>query len=341
MPNPEENRPCSPPCQNKKNVLKPALDAIVAAGSGNLREALENAYHPDAHWRGSHPLNEMDGIAAIHKEVWQPLLQAHPDLERRDSIIIGGSCQGRDYVGMIGHYAGTFVRNWIGIPATGGLSYLRYGEVHQVKENKIIESTVLLDVLDVLRQAGIRPLPPGPGSEEMWPGPISTDGCLPVETDEKESAASIRLCMAMQKTLDNTLVGRDDLLNMEQKKYWHPRMTWYGPCGIGTTRGLPGFVDFHQRPFRIAFPRRYVAGNHYLEIGDGKFAATAGWPSVVATHAGDGWLGLPATGRKINMRVMDFYLCDEGLVRENWVPMDIIDILLQMGVDIMDKVRQQ
>lgn len=325
--------------ENKTHV-KALLDGIVDAGPGDLREALENAYHPDAHWRGSHPLNEIDGITAIEKMVWQPFIRSFPDIERRDSIIIGGSYENRDYVGMIGHYAGTFARDWINIPATGGLIYLRYGEFHRLKGNRIIESTVILDVLDVIRQAGIRPLPPSLGSEEMWPGPISADGCPSVETDEDESATSLKLCLAMQKTLDNTLVERDDLLNMSQKEYWHPKMMWYGPAGIGTGRGLQGFVDCHQRPFRIAFPKRYIGENHYVEIGDGKFAATAGWPSVMTTHVGDGWLGLPATGRKINMRVMDFYLCEEGLVRENWVPIDIIDILLQMGIDIMEKIRQ-
>ena len=33
------------------------------------------------------------------------------------------------------------------------------------------------------------------------------------------------------------------------------------PGGIGTTRGLQGFVDYHQLPFRIAFPNRR-GGNH-------------------------------------------------------------------------------
>ena len=326
--------------QNKTHV-KALMDEIVDAGPDSLRDTLENAYHPDAHWRGSHPLNEIDGVPAIEKTVWQPLMQAFPDLERRDSLVIGGSYRDRDHVGMVGHYAGTFARDWIDIPATGGSIYLRYGEVHRLDGNRIIESTVLIDVLDLIRQAGIRLLPASLGSDEMWPGPISADGCLLVENDGEESAVSLKLCLTMQKTLDNTLVQRDDLLNMSQKKYWHPKMMWYGPGGIGTARGLQGFVDCHQRPFRIAFPKRYIGDNHYLQIGDGKFAATAGWPSVMTTHAGDGWLGQAATGRKINMRVMDFYLCDEGLVRENWVPIDIIDILLQMGVDIMEQVRQK
>jgi hypothetical protein len=38
------------------------------------------------------------------------------------------------------------------------------------------------------------------------------------------------------------------------------------------------------------------------------------------------------------MRVMDFYLHHEGLIRENWVPLDILDLLLQMGVDVLARM---
>jgi hypothetical protein len=36
---------------------------------------------------------------------------------------------------------------------------------------------------------------------------------------------------------------------------------------------------------------------------------------------------------------MDFYRADEGLIRENWVPIDILDVLLQMDVDVLARVR--
>ena len=58
-------------------------------------------------------------------------------------------------------------------------------------------------------------------------------------------------------------------------------------------------------------------------------------------HVGGGWLGLGATGRPVTMRVMDFYREDEGLIRENWVPIDIIDVLLQLDVDVLTRVRSQ
>lgn len=71
------------------------------------------------------------------------------------------------------------------------------------------------------------------------------------------------------------------------------------------------------------------------------YTATSGWLSVIAIHEGGDWLGLAPTGKKVGMRVMDFYLIDEGLIRENWVPIDIIHILLQMGVDVIARFRQQ
>ncbi|MEM7020326.1 MAG: ester cyclase, partial [Pseudomonadota bacterium] len=325
-----------------KRHIKTLLDQLANATPETLDQYLKAAYHPEAEWRGSHPLNEAQGIAAIKDHVWQPLLHSFPDLERRDNIFIGGTYEGRDYVGSIGHYAGTFRQDWLDIPATGGLIYLRYGEIHQVVDNKIIQSTALIDVLNVIRQAGFWPLAPTLGSEEMWSGPITGDGLVLTDSDPAESAASYEVCIAMQQSLGNTIVERDALLNMSQKDYWHPKMMWYGPCGIGTGRGLEGFVDYHQRPFRIAFPERSAGGaNHYARMMDGKYVATSGWPSVVSIHAGGDWLGLAPTGREVGMRVMDFYLVDENLVRENWVPIDIIHILLQLDVDVMARVRQQ
>lgn len=326
---------------NKKRV-KALLDDVANASLDTIEQRLADAYHPDAEWRGSHPLNEMRGVDAIAVQVWRPLLTAFPDLEKRDNILIGGDYQDRDYVGMVGHYAGTFKQDWLDIPATGGLIYIRYGEIHQIVDGKIAQSTVLIDVLDLIRQAGFWPMAPSLGAEEMWPAPITADGIVLTEQVPKESAASLELTLKMHLSLTNKLVSREDLMTMSQKRYWHPKMMWYGPSGIGTGRGLAGFVDCHQRSFRIAFPDRSSGGhNHYARMADGKYTATSGWPSVVAYHEGGDWLGIPPTGKKVGMRVMDFYLIDEELIRENWVPIDIIHILLQLGVDVMARVRRK
>lgn len=335
--------------------LKPLLDRLTGDGASALAANLAEAAHPSSVWRVAHPINRADGIDAAQALVFGPLLDAMPDLERRDFLFVGGEYDGRRYVAACGHYCGTFSRDWLGIPATGGAAYLRYGEVYQIENGRIVQANLLWDILDFIRQAGFRPLSPSLGSDEMWPGPITADGVVLRETDKAESAASIAQTLAMHRTLaeyNDAALSREGLMNMPQKEHWHPKMMWYGPAGIGTARGLAGFVDFHQLPFRIAFHRpqgtfeevnaeraRHGAG-HYIRIGDGPYSVTGGWPSVYAIHAGGGFAGTTATGKPVTMRVMDFYLHHEGLIRENWVPLDMLDLLNQMGFDVMARMQR-
>lgn len=326
-----------------KLFVRQRLAALAESSAAGLDAALGAAYHAHAEWRGSHPLDEMRGLDAIAAKVWRPLLQAFPDLERREIILIAGESFGRELVGGVGHFCGTFRRDWLGIPATGRAAYVRFGEMHQVAGGRIAQSTVLFDFLDLMRQAGVWAIAPSLGVEEQWPAPFTGDGVVLEAQDPAISAKNLAQTLAMQKTLgdydDARGAGREGLLAMPQKEHWHPRMMWYGPAGIGAARGLEGFVDRHQLPFRQAFPNRR-GGNHYARFGDGPYSATAGWPSVRAVHSGGGFMGLGPTGRPVEMRVMDFYLHHEGLIRENWVPLDIIHLLKQMDVDVFARMRR-
>lgn len=340
-----------------KRLTHEGLAQLAEGGLAGLERAAERIYHPDLHLRAAHPINESRGRDSALARLWRPLFEALPDIERRDLMVVGGSYEGRDYVGMVGHYLGTFSKEWLGIPATGRPLYLRYGEVHELRDGKIVQSNCLWDVLDVIRQAGLWPVAPSLGQEGMWPGPLTGDGLAFAAQDPAKSAASIAQTLAMHAALgaydDLAGEGRDGLLTMPQKAFWHPKMMWYGPSGIGSMRGLSGFVDYHQLPFRTAFPKRKgggqwdeiadmkakLGGGHYVRVGDGDFSLTGGWPSVFARHLGGDFMGLGPTGRTVTMRVMDFYLHHEGLIRENWVPLDIIDLLLQMDVDVMARMR--
>jgi predicted ester cyclase len=55
---------------------------------------------------------------------------------------------------------------------------------------------------------------------------------------------------------------------------------------------------------------------------------------MTMTHKGR-YLGVPATDRALTLRVMDFYRCDNGLIAENWVLLDYVHLLSQMGVDVI------
>jgi predicted ester cyclase len=334
-----------------------ALTRLAEADTQSLPKLLSALCHAHCEWRMSHPINGLSGVDAVYSTVWEPLKISFPDLERRDEIFVGGHFEGRTYIAAVGHYCGTFRQDWFGIPATGQPIWLRYGEVYEMLDGRIVQANCLWDILDLMRQAGFWPIAPSLGTEGRWPGPITGDGLVMHETDAARSAASLAQTLAMHKTLgdynDTEMKGRDGLLVMPQKEHWHPKMMWYGPSGIGTTRGLQGFVDYHQLPFRLAFPNRKggsqwdeittekqrLGGGHYIHIGDGPYSVTGGWPSVFAVHSGGSIFGQGATGKIITMRVMDFYLHHEGRIRENWVPLDVLDVLHQMGVNVFERMR--
>jgi predicted ester cyclase len=345
----------SPSASVRKSVLQ-RLIHVAEAQPAALASSIDALAHAQCQWRVSHPMNQLEGNAAALAIVYAPLKAAFPDLERRDTIFVGGRFKGKTRIAALGHYCGTMHGDWLGIPATHKTVYLRYGEVYVVDDNGRVEQANLLwDVLDVMRQAGVWPLGPMLGSPEMWPGPLTADGVRMAASDPAQSNASIAQTLAMHRTLyehdDRANLSRENLIAMPQKDHWHPKMMWYGPAGIGTTRGLDGFVDGHQLPFRIAFHRpqgsfeevtaeRARRGvEHYIRIGDGPYSVTGGWPSVYAMHNGGGFCGMPPTGGPVFMRVMDFYLHHEGLIRENWVPLDMLDLLKQMGFDALERMR--
>ncbi|MDQ1902146.1 ester cyclase [Paracoccus sp. WLY502] len=345
----------SPSEQLRQSVLE-RLRLLAEAPQSGLEAALSQLVAPDMQWYASHPMNGMIGTDAACAHIWRPLTAAFPDLERRDTIFLGGCYQSRTMIAALGHYCGTMQGDWLGIPATRKAVYLRFGEVWQIGlDGRAIAAYLLWDVLDMMRQAGVWPLAPSLGIEEAWPCPLAVDGVRLAPSDARQGLASLEQTLQMHKALaqhdDRNDLSREGLLSMPQRDHWHDRMMWYGPAGIGTTRGLDGFVDGHQLPFRIAFSRpqgsfqevtaeraRHGAG-HYIRIGDGPYSVTGGWPSVYARHTGGGFCGMPPSGKPVFMRVMDFYHHHQGLIRENWVPLDMLDLLRQTGFDALARMR--
>lgn len=321
------------------------MQAMVNTPLAELDDAIRNGYHDDANVNVTHPINALTGHNAIAEYVWKPLRQAIPDVERRDDIVAGGRYREGYWIGCFGHYVGTFDFDWLGIPATRGVVSVRYAEGHEIREDKIVTSYVFIDFLDLMRQAGYWPIAPSLGREMRWLPPMTHDGVILTPQDEAISERTIETILKMHRALgfyDGQPPTREVLNKMEMVKHWHPNFMWYGPAGIGTTRGLRGFEDYHQIPFLAAFPDRGGSDQgHFIRIGDGYYAVTGGWGYLRATHTGQGLLGMPPTGKRIEMRVMDFYRCDDETIIENWVPIDVPHILMQMGVDVFGRMRHQ
>ncbi|MFM8737468.1 MAG: ester cyclase [Betaproteobacteria bacterium] len=320
--------------QSAKDTAWLGLPALL--GPSSAQEAAR-LLSPDSQWVASHPVNELIGAQQVLGGFLNPLRQAMPDVERRTDVFFAGHWDGRidggagTWVTCTGHYLGKFLAPLWGIPPTGEPAWLRFGEFYRIEGGRIVEARILLDLIDLARQAGQRLLPPSSGLELLVPGPQNATGILKQAADGRAPSACLPLVEAMIGGLGR--YNQQDLRSMGMEQYWQPDMMWYGPCGIGTSRGIDGFQRHHQKPFLVAFPDR-KGGHHRARFGEGDYAASTGWPSVRATHAGP-YLGTPATNRPITMRVMDWWRQEEGLLAENWVLIDLPHLFLQMGVDLL------
>lgn len=317
--------------------LRAALyDCDPRALPGQLREIFAS----DCAVRLTTPFEELDGPDGLFELGYRPLLDAIPDLERRDFIVIAGLSETEAWVGCAGHYLGVFEQPWLGIPPTRQAVAMRYHEFFRVAGNRVVEMQAVWDIPQLMMQADAWPLAPSLGVEWLVPGPAVQDGVAPRPYDPAETEASVALVRDMLTDMGkHPLRGGPEVMQLD--RYWHPQMNWYGPAGIGTARGIAAFRRQHQIPFLKALPdRRVILSGHGVIFGDNNYVATTGWPNMQMTITGDGWLGIAPGNQPITIRSFDFWRCENGLIRENWVLVDLLHVFKQIGVDVFARMRE-
>ena len=325
---------------DNKALLAPLRAAMADFEEAPVRAALDAVLAPDCTVRLAWPLDEMTGPEAFYENAYAPLLDAMPDLERRDWIVMAGETEhGGAWVGCGGHYVGTFVGPWLDIPPTGHFAHMRFHEFTRIENGRVVEIQALWDIPELMMQAGAWPMGPSLGREMLVPGPMTQDGLVAGPHHPERSQASCDHIVDMLAHLQRyPSQGGPEVMEME--RFWHPRMNWYGPAGIGTGRGIAGFRNWHQIPFLSGMPDR---GQHSDKIvhhffGDGDYVGVTGWPNMFQTLTHDGWLGIAPSGRQVAMRSLDFWRIEDGLIRENWVLVDLLDMWRQLGVDVLGRM---
>lgn len=320
-----------------KDALRPLRKALETPSADRLLPVLAAAFADDARLALCHPFGTLKGSEELALQALGPLLTAIPDLERRDMIVMAGtSPEGEDWVGCMGNYMGTFLRPFLGIRPSGHLVHMRYHEFFRLEEGQIVEMQAIWDLPELMMQAGVWPMAPQMGAFVCTPAPMSGDGLI-VSGDGQAALAHV---IAMLTDLCRHPAESDPRV-MQLERYWHPRFNWYGPAGIGTGRGIAGFRNWHQIPFLSAMPDRKLDAmgdlmSHW--IGEGDYVCETGWPNMRLTLSGDGWMGIAPAGREVLLRSLDFWRLEDGLIRENWVLVDLLDLYRQIGVDVFARL---
>lgn len=315
--------------------------ALYDCDASRLRGQLSALCSPGCSIKLAHPMGSITGPDALYKKAYAPLLGAIPDLERRDYIVVGALDRGENWIGCGGYYTGVFERPWLDIPPTHHLVTMRYIEFFRLQDDRIVELCLLWDIPQLMMQAGAWPMAPSLGVELHVPGPATQDGIVTTPYDDTLSAASMQLVRDMVDGLGKYAEGGHEAMQLE--RFWHPKMNWYGPAGIGSNRRISGFRNWHQVPFLRALPDRRSdtkEGGYDCFFADGNYVAFCGWPAMYATLSGDGWMGIAPSNKKIEFCSLDIWRCENGMLRENWVLIDLLDIYSQLGIDVLARMRE-
>jgi len=320
---------------NEKQLVKDFYTRLDKACETDIPEILEAFTSPEYLWRGFHPFNEITSAQEVGESFWQPLRGALTSLQRRLDVFMAGhnsiTEQGGVWVVSMGHLMGLFDQPWLGIPPTGKITMLRYCEFNRVDNGKITETAMFFDIPHLMMQAGLQPFPPQTAAHLVQPGPMTHDGLMFDPQDPEEGRKTLDVTNAMISDLGTWALGLP--LEEELARTWNDNMVWWGPAGIGATYTIKRYAKQHSGPFRATFSDRSSTG-HICRLAEGRFSGFFGWPNFTAVHTG-GFMGMPASEVRGEMRVIDIYRRDGNKLAENWIFIDLLHFWNMQGIDIL------
>ena len=321
--------------QAEKEVVRRFHAGLDECDPGDLPSFLERHVTSDYLWRGPHPFHVLRGARPVVEGFWAPLRDAFTSLRRRDDVFFAG-CNEIDgfqsvWVVSMGHLMGLFDRPWLGIRPTGRMAFLRQCTFHRVEDGRIAETATQFDIPHLMMQAGLRPFAPETAVTLVQPGPATHDGLLHGAQEPAEGERTLALIDAMIADLGRWGSGLP--LEEELRRSWAEDMVWWGPAGIGATFTIPRYAAQHSRVFRRSFADRSPT-THVARLAEGAYGGFFGWPNFTARPTG-GFMGMPATDRAGEFRVIDIYRREGDRLAENWVFIDLLHFWNTQGVDVL------
>ncbi len=104
----------------------------------------------------------------------------------------------------------------------------------------------------------------------------------------------------------------------------HPDYRYESPTE--TMEGIADLRAFAQA-FRSAFPDLHIAIDD--QVAEEEKVSTR--ITMTGTHEGD-FLGLPATGKKVNLQGVVLSQLEDGLIKKEWELLDQLALLQQLGI---------
>ena len=323
--------------QQAKSLVLNWQKSTDSAALSDLAAVLPDFTTEEYLWRGMHPFHDHTGADSVISAFYTPFRTAFSAVQRRQDIFFAARNEidgfSSVWVASMGHFLGLFDKPFVGIPPNQKIAMIRYAEFHKVENGKLVETALFIDLLHLMAQAGITPLPQQTGMHLVQPGPRTHDGLLFAPQARQEGEATLALINRMIGDINH---GQYASPQDELRQCWHEDMLWWGPTGIGASYTIDRYIQQHQRPFRTQNEGRRFNG-HICRMAEGQYGGFFGWPNLSLKPTG-GYLGMPPYPDYADMRVVDIYRREGDKLAENWIFIDLLHFLNMQGQDILSQI---
>ena len=131
-----------------------------------------------------------------------------------------------------------------------------------------------------------------------------------------------------RRVVESMVDGLNDHEIEGMAAFFSKNFRWRGNAGCGTKNGLKEFQKNWQIPFQRAFSDKVCIDE--ARLTEGEWMAAFGRQE--ATHSGI-FMGIAPTGKRLEIRYMDFWKVKDGKIIDNWVMVDFPHVMRQLGVD--------
>jgi predicted ester cyclase len=292
--------------QTAEEIANKAIIAtyVEATNRGEL-DVLDELVYPDYVEHDPVP-GQKPGLEGL-KEAYKMFNSPFPDLKFVfDDVIAEG-----DMVVGRGVISGTHEGEFFGVPATGKKVHWTGTRLFRLKDLKVVEGWVNIDMMGLMQQMGVVPTPPGPDPASV-PVPEPITGA----TSTREANRAL-----MERFIEE--VWNKGNLDVADEVF-HPDA--FSPSAPTLPKGPEG-VKFIANAFRTAFPDYWMRIDH-LVAEDDRVAArfTQG-----GTHKGD-LMGIPPTDKVAEFTEMGILRIADGKVVESWYDVDMLNLMGDLGV---------
>lgn len=207
--------------------------------------------------------------------------------------------------------SGRHVGAFLGIPPTNKMVTMSGIAIHRIADGRLVEHWGQVDGVGLLAQMGAIPAPPAP---PKLPAPQIRRSAGDRVLSAQEMKDAIRSVFDAMNRRDFAALG-----NLIHPDYVNYSMPMSSPGAQALSEVLGTFIS--------AFPDMQIVLDDVIAEPDK--VATRG--HFTGTHRG-AFMNVPPTGKQVTVGYIDVWKAHNGRLIENWVQMDMLGLLGQLGV---------